>query len=219
MRTVSRSASIALDVSNSTSETEPAAAAGGERREAILVAAARVISRSGVRGLRVEEVASEAGVSPPLLYYHFASRQGLIRAALQRASDKAPSAALRSEAGEMSGYEAVEVALLAELDDDRSVRDNAIVWGEVGATAVFEPELRDDVRQVTETWSATVAEAIRRGVEDGSIRKGIDPEQAAEVLITLVDGLCNRWLAGAMNRERARELLVATLRETLRAKD
>jgi AcrR family transcriptional regulator len=219
LRTVSRSASIALDVSNSTSETEPAAAAGGERREAILVAAARVISRSGVRGLRVEEVASEAGVSPPLLYYHFASRQGLIRAALQRASDKAPSAALRSEAGEMSGYEAVEVALLAELDDDRSVRDNAIVWGEVGATAVFEPELRDDVRQVTETWSATVAEAIRRGVEDGSIRKGIDPEQAAEVLITLVDGLCNRWLAGAMNRERARELLVATLRETLRAKD
>ena len=77
---------------------------------------------------------------------------------------------------------------------------------------MFEPELRDDVRRVTEAWSATVAEAIRRGVDDGSIRSGIDPEQAAEVLITLVDGLCNRWLAGAMERERARELLVATLR-------
>ncbi len=217
LRTVSRSASIALEVSNSTRQTEPAAEAGGERREAILVAAARVISRSGVRGLRVEEVASEAGVSPPLLYYHFASRQGLIRAALQRASDKAPSAALRSEAGEMSGYEAVEAALLAELDDDRSVRDNAIVWGEVGATAVFEPELRKDVRQVTEAWSATVAKAIRRGVEDGSIRRGIDPDRAGEVLITLVDGLCNRWLAGAMERERARELLIATLGETLKA--
>lgn len=198
-----------------TGTSEPAAEAGGERREAILVAAARVIARSGVRGLRVEGVASEAGVSPPLLYYHFASRQGLIRAALQRASDKAPSAALRAEAGEMSGYDAVEAALLAELGDDRSVRDNAIVWGEVSATAVFEHELRDDVRQVTEAWSATVADAIRRGVADGSIRAGVDPDQAAEVLITLVDGLCNRWLAGAMERERARELLVATLRETL----
>ena len=187
----------------------------GDRREAILVAAARVISRSGVRGLRVEEVASEAGVSPPLLYYHFASRQGLIRAALERASDKAPSAALRSDSDARSGYEAVEAALLAELDDDRTVRDNAIVWGEVSATAVFEPSLREDVRRVTETWSATVADAIRRGMEDGSVRAGIDPDQAAEVLITLVDGLCNRWLAGAMERERARELLVATLRETL----
>jgi hypothetical protein len=84
---------------------------------------------------------------------------------------------------------------------------------------VFEPELRDDVRQVTEAWSATVADAVRRGIEDGSIRKGVDPDQAGEVLITLVDGLCNRWLAGAMDRERARELLVATLRETLRAQD
>jgi AcrR family transcriptional regulator len=102
---------------------------GGERREAILTAAARVIARSGVRGLRVEEVASEAGVSPPLLYYHFASRQGLIRATLERASDKAPSAALRAGSGPASGFEAVEAALLAELDEARTVRDNAIVWG------------------------------------------------------------------------------------------
>jgi AcrR family transcriptional regulator len=198
-------------------EAKAEAEGGGERREAILVAAARVIARSGVRGLRVEEVASEAGVSPPLLYYHFASRQGLIRAALERASDKAPSAALRANSGSRSGYEAVEAALLDELDEERTVRDNAIVWGEVSATAVFEPALRDDVKRVTDAWRETVADAIRRGIEDGSIRRGIDPDQAAEVLITLVDGLCNRWLAGAMERERARELLVATVRETLAA--
>ena len=52
------------------------------RREAILDAAARLIARRGVRGLRVEEVATEAGVSPPLLYYHFESRAGLVRATL-----------------------------------------------------------------------------------------------------------------------------------------
>ncbi len=174
-----------------------------------------MIARSGVRGLRVEEVASEAGVSPPLLYYHFASRQGLIKAALQRASDKAPSAALRNGGASRSGYEAVTEALLAEFDDDRAVRDNAIVWGEVSATAVFEPELRAEVRAVVETWSTTVADAIRRGLDDGSIRTELEPDEAAEVLTTLVDGLCNRWLAGTIERERARELLVATLRDTL----
>jgi AcrR family transcriptional regulator len=199
-------------------DTQTAQSPGaGDRREAILVAAARVISQRGVRGLRVEEVASEAGVSPPLLYYHFASRQGLIRAALECASDKAPSAALRDENSSRSGYEAVEAALLAELDEEIAVRDNAIVWGEVSATAVFEPELREDVRRVTETWSGLVAETIRRGISDGSVRPEVDAEQAAEVLITLVDGLCNRWLAGAMERERARDLLIATVRETLAA--
>jgi AcrR family transcriptional regulator len=218
LRPASRSANIAFAMAKQAAPAQAAADVPADRREAILVAAARVISQRGVRGLRVEEVASEAGVSPPLLYYHFASRQGLIRAALERASDKAPSATLRGSASDGDGYAALEAALLAELDDDRTVRDNAVVWGEVSASAVFEPELRDDVRRVTATWSAIVADAIRRGIEDGSIRPGIDPDQAAEILITLVDGLCNRWLAGAMERKRARELLVAGLRETLAAR-
>lgn len=195
---------------------EESAEAPRERRDAILVAAARVISRRGVRGLRVEQVASEAKVSPPLLYYHFASRSGLIRAALEHASEHAPSTALRRTPTGADGFAAVETALLAELDDDRAVRDNAIVWGEVSASAVFEPALREDVRRVADEWSATVAQGIRRGLDDGSIRAGTDPEEVAEILITLVDGLCTRWLAGAIGCERARELLRAAVGEMLR---
>jgi AcrR family transcriptional regulator len=189
-----------------------------ERREAILVAAARLIAKRGVRGLRVEEVASEAGVSPPLLYYHFASRSGLIRAALEHASDQAPSAALRHAPGEGGGdgFSAVRTALLAELDDDRTVRENAVVWGEVSASAVFEPALREDVRRVSHEWCTTVAAGIRRGVEDGSITTETDPEEVSQILITLVDGLCTRWLAGAIERERARELLDGAIARILR---
>lgn len=187
-----------------------------ERREAILVAAAHVIAKRGVRGLRVEEVASEAGVSPPLLYYHFASRSGLIRAALEHASEQAPSTALRREPTGKDGFEAVQTALLAELDDDRAVRENAVVWGEVSASAVFEPALREDVRRVSEEWSATVSAGIKRGCDDGSIRLDADPDEAAQVLITLVDGLCTRWLAGAIDRERARELLRGAIERMLR---
>ena len=91
-------------------------------------------------------------MSPPLLYYHFASRSGLIRAALEHASEQAPSTALRREPTGKDGFEAVQTALLAELDDDRAVRENAVVWGEVSASAVFEPALREDVRRVSEEW-------------------------------------------------------------------
>ncbi|MZE52785.1 TetR family transcriptional regulator, partial [Streptomyces sp. SID5770] len=44
------------------------------RSTQILEAAARVIARRGVRGLRVEELAAEAGVSTALIYYHFKDR-------------------------------------------------------------------------------------------------------------------------------------------------
>ena len=188
-----------------------------DNREAILIAVARVIARRGIRGLRVEDVAAEAGVSAPLLYYHFGNRSGLVKAALEHASERAPSTALRRPS-DRSGHEAVAAALEAELGDDPGVRDNAVVWGEASASAVFESELRADVKHVTDSWCATVADAIREGIEDGSIRSDIDPGETAELLITLVDGLCARWLAGTMSRARARALLRDAVRQALAPK-
>ena len=69
---------------------------------------------------------------------------------------------------------------------------------------------------MSEEWCATVAAGIQRGCDDGSIRLDADPEEAAQILITLVDGLCTRWLAGAIDRERARELLRGAIERILR---
>jgi AcrR family transcriptional regulator len=204
-------------VARETARADQGEAPSTDSRTAILEAAARTIATHGVRGLRVEEVAAEAGVSAPLLYYHFQSRSGLVKAALEAASEQAPSTALRGEVPEgVSGYEALEAALLAELGDEAHVRHNAVVWGEVSASAVFDPDLREDVARVTATWRDEVAEGIRAGIADGSIAE-LDADETAEMLITLVDGLCTRWLAGTIDRSRARELLAAELRRRLKA--
>lgn len=62
---------------------------GADRRTVILKAAARVIARQGVRGLRVSELAAEAGVSTALAYYHFKDRAGILRRTLEFISDRA----------------------------------------------------------------------------------------------------------------------------------
>jgi AcrR family transcriptional regulator len=187
------------------------------KRETILEAVSHAIARRGVRGMRVEEVAADAGVSVALLYYHFGSRLGLVAAALGYAHDRAPSTGALSDppAGTMA-FEALEAALLAELDDARAVREFSVVWGEVAASAVFESELRPEVRRVCASWSADVERTIRAGIDAGSIRGDVDPAAAAQLLTTLVDGLCARWLAGVMEREQARDLLRVALRGSLR---
>ncbi len=191
-----------------------------DTRQAIVVAAASAIARSGVRGMRIEAVAEAADVSPALLYYHFESRAGVVRAALEHASEQAPSTALRGantgRAAGATGYEALETALLGELEDDDAVREAAIVWGEVSASAVFDPDLRGAVRKVTEDWRAEVSETIRAGINDGSVREGIAPDIAADALISLVDGLCTRWLAGAIDRDAAQRLLREALERSIR---
>jgi AcrR family transcriptional regulator len=160
----------------------------GDRRQAILDAAITVIARRGVRGLRVEQVASEAGVAVSLIYYYFANRNGLVRATLEHANARA--ARRGSEAG-------AEAMLLAELDD--SAHDSAVVWGEVLASAVFEPALREGMAAASTTWSRLVATAI-----DGGSPQAVE---TAERLTALLDGLCARWLAGLITRTRAQELM------------
>ena len=119
-----------------------------DRRRTILDAAISVIARRGVRGLRVEEVAAEAGVAVSLIYYYFVNRNGLVRATLDHANERTAHRAGTS----------AETILLAELD--QSAHDMSVVWGEVLASAVFEPALRDGLREASETWTDLVAGSV-----------------------------------------------------------
>jgi AcrR family transcriptional regulator len=163
-----------------------------DRRQAILDAAIAVIARAGVRGLRVEQVASEAGVAVSLIYYYFGNRSGLVRATLEHANERAAATA---------PGDSVEAILMAELDE--SAHDTSVVWNEVLASAVFEPALRDGLVAASGTWSDAVARAI-----DGGSPAARD---IADRLTALVDGLSARWLAGVITRERARELLAGAI--------
>ena len=60
-----------------------------DRQLVILEAAARLVARRGVRGLRMEELAAEAGVSTGLLYYHFKDRSTLLRRTLEFVNERA----------------------------------------------------------------------------------------------------------------------------------
>ena len=173
----------------------------GDRRQAILNAAISVIARSGVRGFRVEQVAEEADVAVSLLYYYFRNRNGLVQAALEQANERAKAMV---KAGE-SGRRAVERTLLAELD--AGSRNTSAVWGEVVASAVFEPGLRDGLRVAAEAWTRLIANAIEAGRNDGSISRDVDALASAERLVALVEGLSARWLAELMTRTHARGLL------------
>ena len=98
--------------------------AGG--RERILAAASQVIARQGIKGLRFEDVAARANVSRALLYYHFGNRTGLVNAAFEYTSEQAPSTILRTTSEDRNGFDSLVDGLLAELTEDRAVRDHAV---------------------------------------------------------------------------------------------
>ncbi|MEC3953601.1 TetR family transcriptional regulator C-terminal domain-containing protein [Nocardia sp. CDC153] len=186
-----------------------------ERQTQILEAAVRVIAQDGVRGLRVEKLAAAAGVSTALIYYHFKDRAGILRAALEHINHRAEVYTDRAFADLDNPRAQVERMLLLELQDDNEVRENSIAWGELRASAVFNPELREALRTSTESWTSDVETLILHGQENGSIPVDLDTAAVAERLTALVEGLSERWHSGSLTLDRARQLLTGAIEAEL----
>ncbi|MFI1223364.1 MULTISPECIES: TetR/AcrR family transcriptional regulator [unclassified Streptomyces] len=174
-----------------------------DRRTTILEAAATVIARRGIRGLRVEELAAEAGVSKALIYYHFEDRTGLLRRTLAFVSNRAEryTSGQAATAAATGPLHRLEQALLLELQDLPHVRENSTAWGELRASAVFDPELRGELALASTIWVREVADQL------GEVRPTA-PESAltagAERLTALLEGLSARWLSGTLPLTEAR---------------
>ncbi|MFE0103591.1 TetR/AcrR family transcriptional regulator [Streptomyces sp. NPDC059009] len=180
---------------------------GADRRTDILRAAARVIARRGVRGLRVSEVAAEAGISTALVYYHFKDRAGILHRTLEFISDRAerytgghPGQGSRED----NPRQALERSLLLEFQDRPEVRENSTAWGELQATAVFDPELREALAGARLIWLRRLTDALGRihPASPASART-----LGAERLTATLEGLSTRWLSGLLRLEHARELM------------
>ncbi|MBA8924482.1 AcrR family transcriptional regulator [Kutzneria viridogrisea] len=166
-----------------------------------------MIARAGVRGLRVEQLAAEAGISTALIYYHFGDRAGLLRRTLEHINEDAAGYTQQAAAKATDARGELELLLLLELQDTESVRTNSTAWGELRASAVFNEDLREPLAESTRVWVDEVAEVIRRAQASGSASPLADPLDAAERLTCLVEGLSERWLSGSMTIARARKLL------------
>ncbi|MBT2489504.1 TetR/AcrR family transcriptional regulator [Streptomyces sp. ISL-96] len=187
-----------------------------DRRTLILQAATRLIARRGVRGLRVEELAAEAQVSTALIYYHFGDRAGLMRRTLEFISDRAERYTEPAASAESDPRAHLEQMLLLELQDVPAVVENSSAWGELRATAVFESDLREQLRNSTYEWVEYATELIRKAQEAGTVGQDVIAADSAERLTTLVEGLSERWLSGSTSLRRARELLRGALVSELR---
>ncbi|MGW0905287.1 TetR/AcrR family transcriptional regulator [Streptomyces sp. NPDC002853] len=176
------------------------------RNTQILEAAARLIARRGVRGLRVEELAAEAGVSTGLIYYHFKDRTGILRHTLEFINDRAEryTTGRPADAQPLSPRAELDETLLLELQDTQVVRENSTAWGELRASAVFDEVLREDLARATLVWVQEVA-ALLGQVQPTAPAPAL--AAAAERLTALIEGLSMRWLSGGLRIDHARGLM------------
>ncbi|MDT0321138.1 TetR/AcrR family transcriptional regulator [Streptomyces millisiae] len=111
-----------------------------ERAAQILALAEQLFTERGYALATMDELAERAGVSKPVIYDHFASKERLLLTLLARARAELLDATARSMAGHTEPRAALRAALLAFfrfIDDHRASwsalnRESALLSGEAG---------------------------------------------------------------------------------------
>jgi AcrR family transcriptional regulator len=119
-----------------------------EAKRLILETAQVLVARTGPQGLRLQDIAAEAGISHPLILHHFGSRAGLMRALTRKAAaelkDRLVTAMTQPEytIGQQldqvfdafRGGLAQRLAWLAAEDPDGGPANNAMILREIADT-------------------------------------------------------------------------------------
>jgi AcrR family transcriptional regulator len=186
-------------------------------RERILAAAVEQIAREGIDGVRIARIATQAGVSPALVHYHFATRDALLAEALDFSYAHAGDARISS--GELpAGSHAARLQSMIEqcLPTTPSLERDWVLWVELWLRAARNPELRPVAEELYARLHAWFAREIAAGVADGEFAR-CDPDEVADRTLALLDGYGIRTLIGdpAIPLERAQRSVSAALAREL----
>lgn len=162
-----------------------------QRREEIIEAAFAVFARSGYAASSVSEVAREVGMSQPGLLHHFNGKPALLQAVLENRDSKAQLILAGSdgvaffraliEISARNQWERGMVQLYAVLAAEATNRDHP-------AHDYFERRSRLIVSEMAGAFEACK--------DEGLLKAGVSPQQAALETVAFTEGIQLLWLQG-----------------------
>lgn len=172
-----------------TESTPPGRYAKGViKREAILDAALAVFGQLGFEGATLREIARKCGVSHQSLMHYFPTKQELLIAVLRRRDER-----LRRHFDDPSGMAVGELISLAEYNADVPGHIELFSIAAAEATAADHPG-HDYYTQFYEKIVSSTTTFLTKAQKRGMLKPGVSPEDAARILLALVDGLQLQWL-------------------------
>jgi AcrR family transcriptional regulator len=154
-----------------------------DRREDLLAAAARRFVAVGIRKTTMEDIAREARAGKATLYRHFANKDAVIDALLEREAGRFARRLERAAAEEDTAAGRVESAFLAGVRF--FVEHPVMTKGRDEEPGILLPRITANGGPLVVSGLDLFGRLIREGVESGELRR-VDPDAAAEVVVRLI---------------------------------
>ena len=166
---------------------------GGASGRILEVASDRFAER-GYRATSIEEIAAGAEISRSSLFWHFGSKDGLLRAVIEESAGLWLQGIHNAES-DRRGLEAIRAAL-AEIrrlhtEQPSVARLMTVLVGEAAST---EPSLAPIFIEIERDMLDFFARSLSEAAEDGDLHPGLDPRAAAHVLVGSLLGMKQLWV-------------------------
>jgi AcrR family transcriptional regulator len=172
-----------------------------ERKEQILSKALLLFSTQGLPATKITDISSAAGISQGLVYHYFRSKEEifieLIRGAFERLNN-ACDIVNRLPLSPRDKISTVIEGLLLDLENDEDNARYHLLMSQAMVSEAVPEEAKAIIRREIAVSHELMAQILREGQKDGSIKQG-DVEELALVFWTSVNGLA---IFKAANREK-----------------
>ena len=158
-------------------------------RERLLQAAFREIYRSGFQSASLDTILASAGVTKGALYHYFKSKQALGYAVVEEVI--APDNYRQWVRPLQSGKDSIDAligAVQAIPVRPEVVRGGCQLINLAQEMSPLDAGFRKRLATIFDTWREAVAAVLREGQAHGSVRRDVEPADAAGLLIAMVEG-------------------------------
>ena len=158
------------------------------RREQIIDAAINCFIRNGIHQTSMRDICKEAGLSIGAVYLHFMSKDKIIEACWKMSRDASRE---RYETGMKTGSARGAIKSWSEKFDARLKRPDKVwqLYPQLMAEAFRNPHIRENIIQEWNYFERGIAEAVRKGIVEGSIKPNVDPKLVGRLWAVVVDGI------------------------------
>lgn len=158
--------------------------------ERILERAIQVIDRGGEVAIRTNIIAKECGVTPPILYRAFGSREGLVIAAQAERYRRSSEVATRLLVERITAAESREDLIRAVSESLDFIFSSERVpmrrlRAQVLGSAITRPELQAEIHKVNSDYAKKLGIAYTRALRENWVTKEISMEDIALWSISL----------------------------------
>ncbi|QTL04837.1 TetR/AcrR family transcriptional regulator [Aquabacter sp. L1I39] len=157
-----------------------------DQQRRILAAAATCFARSGFHGTSMQQICTEAGMSPGALYRYFPSKESLIGAIVE--SERTERAQLFQQVFNAPSFlDGLAAGLVTILTEDTLLC--AKLGPEIMVESIRNARLRDEVEPMEAETRDMLRSAITAAAAEGQIDSTADPDDLMVLLQAIGDGL------------------------------